>query len=161
MLFGPRFEMFRGNHPARVDDKGRLKVPADFIKVLPQVGPDEKQVFYITSKDGKRAEIWPLKAWEAVEAKLAKIPDLNPAKQKFLDVTSYYGQMAEMDNQGRLLIPQVLRESAKVGDSGPADAVVFGKQGYLEVANRGMFEAELKTAPLSKDDQAELASLGM
>lgn len=92
--------MFRGNHPTRVDEKGRLKLPADFKSLLP-VGEDEKQLFYITSKDGKRAEIWPLKAWEEVEAKLAKIPNMNPAKQKFLDVTSYYGQMAEMDNQGR------------------------------------------------------------
>jgi MraZ protein len=152
--------MFRGNHPARVDEKGRLKIPADF-KAMLQGDPDGKQVFYITSKDGKRAEVWPLQAWEEVEARLAKIPDLNPAKQKFLDVTSYYGQMAEMDNQGRLLIPQVLRESAQVGHNGVADVVVFGKQGYLEVANRAMFEAELKAAPLSVEDQATLAGLGL
>ena len=151
--------MFRGNHPARVDEKGRLKVPADFKGLLG--GTDEKQMFYITSKDGKRAEIWPLKAWEEVEAKLAKIPNMNPAKQKFLDVTSYYGQMAEMDNQGRLLIPQLLRESAKVDGKEAADVVVFGKQEYLEVANREMFEAELKLAPLSMDDQAALAGLGL
>src|ERR1700743_2396647 len=130
--------MFRGNHPARVDEKGRLKIPADFKGQL-QGGEDAKQVFYITSKDGKRAEVWPLKAWEEVEAKLAKIPNMNPAKQKFLDVTSYYGQMAEMDSQGRLLIPQVLRASANVGDKDAADVVVFGKQVYLEVANRAMF----------------------
>jgi MraZ protein len=152
--------MFRGNHPARVDEKGRLKLPADF-KALLQGDPDGKQVFYITSKDGKRAEIWPLKAWEEVEAKLATIPNLNPAKQKFLDVTSYYGHIAEMDGQGRLLIPQVLRASANVGDKDAADVVVFGKQAYLEVANRAMFEAELKTAPLSLEDQAALAGLGL
>jgi MraZ protein len=152
--------MFRGNHPARVDEKGRLKIPADF-KALLKGEPDEKQVFYITSKDGKRAEIWPLKAWEEVEAKLATIPNMNPAKQKFLDVTSYYGQMAEMDGQGRLLIPQVLRASANVGDKDAADVVVFGKQVYLEVANREMFEAALSAAPLTVEDQAALADLGL
>jgi MraZ protein len=152
--------MFRGNHPARVDEKGRLKLPADF-KALLQGDPDGKQVFYITSKDGKRAEIWPLKAWEEVEAKLATIPNLNPAKQKFLDVTSYYGHIAEMDGQGRLLIPQVLRASANVGDKDAADVVVFGKLAYLEVANRAMFETELKAAPLSVEDQAALAGLGL
>ena len=148
--------MFRGNHPTRVDEKGRLKLPADFKSQLAGA-EDEKQLFYITSKDGKRAEIWPIKAWEEVEAKLAKIPNMNPAKQKFLDVTSYYGQTAEMDNQGRLLVPQLLRESAKV----MADVVVFGKQDYLEVANREMFEAELKAAPLTAEDQAALADLGL
>jgi MraZ protein len=148
--------MFRGNHPARVDEKGRLKLPADFKSEL-EGGGEGKQVFYITSKDGKRAEIWPLKAWEEVEANLKKIPNMNPAKQKFLDVTSYYGQMVEMDGQGRLLLPQVLRESAKV----VADVVVFGRQEFLQVANREMFEAELKAAPLSMEDQAALADLGL
>ena len=148
--------MFRGNHPTRVDEKGRLKLPADFKGQL-QGGDEAKQMFYITSKDGKRAEIWPLKAWEAVEAKLALIPNMNPAKQKFLDVTSYYGQMVEMDGQGRLLLPLVLRESAKV----VAEVVVFGRQEFLQVANREMFEAELKAAPLSMEDQAALADLGL
>jgi MraZ protein len=148
--------MFRGNHPARVDEKGRLKLPADFKSEL-EGGGEGKQVFYITSKDGKRAEIWPLKAWEEVEANLKKIPNMNPAKQKFLDVTSYYGQMVEMDGQGRLLLPQVLRESAKV----VAEVVVFGRQEFLQVANREMFEAELKAAPLSMEDQAALADLGL
>ncbi|MEO6922478.1 MAG: division/cell wall cluster transcriptional repressor MraZ, partial [Bryocella sp.] len=93
------------------------------------------------------------------EAKLAKIPDMNPAKQAFLDVTSYYGQMAEMDGQGRILIPQILREAAKVGAKEAADVVVFGKMSFLEVANREGFEAEMK--PLSLDDQAALAALGL
>ncbi|MEO7028567.1 MAG: division/cell wall cluster transcriptional repressor MraZ [Acidobacteriaceae bacterium] len=148
--------MFRGNHPARVDEKGRLKLPADFKGEL-EGGGEGKQVFYITSKDGKRAEVWPLKAWAGVEAKLALIPNMNPAKQKFLDVTSYYGQTVEMDSQGRLLLPQLLRESAQV----VADVVVFGRQEYLQVANREMFEAELMAAPLTAEDQAALAGLGL
>ena len=137
--------MFRGNHPTRVDEKGRLKMPADFKSEL-EGGGEGKQVFYITSKDGKRAQVWPMPAWEAEEAKLALIPNMNPAKQKFLDVTSYYGQKVEMDGQGRLLIPQVLREAAKLGAKEAADVVVFGKLKHLEVANREAFEAELKSA---------------
>ena len=146
--------MFRGNHPTRVDEKGRLKLPAEFKRRMDeQYGPQ----FYITSKDGKRAEIYPLKEWEAIEAKLATIPNMNPAKKKFLDVTNYYGQMAEMDAQGRLLIPQLLRETAKVA----GDVVVFGVQTYLEVANHEMFKAEMEMAPLTEADQAALADLGL
>jgi MraZ protein len=149
--------MFRGNHPARVDEKGRLKLPVDFKSEL-EGGGEGKQVFYITSQDGQRAEIWPLKAWSEVEAKLAKIPNMNPAKQKFLDVTSYYGQMVEMDGQGRLLIPQLLRESAKLKED---NVVVFGRQEFLQVANREIFEAALRAAPLTAEDQAALADLGL
>jgi len=120
--------MFRGNHPTRVDDKGRLKLPAEYKRRADEVyGPQ----FFITSRDGKRAEIYPLKEWEKVEAGLAKIPDFNPQKRKLLDIVNYYGQMAEMDAQGRVLIPQLLRELAKV----TGDVVVLGKQTFLEVAN--------------------------
>jgi MraZ protein len=146
--------MFRGNHPTRVDEKGRLKVPADFKRRVDELyGPQ----FFITSKDGKRAEIYPLKEWEKIEAKLAQIPSMNPAKKKFLDVTNYYGQMAEMDAQGRLLLPQLLRETAKV----TGEVVVFGSQTYLEVANHESFKAELEAAPLTAEDQAALAELGL
>ena len=144
--------MFRGNHPTRVDEKGRLKLPAEFKRRVDEVyGPQ----FYITSKDGERAEIYPLKEWEAIEARLALVPNMNPAKKKFLDVTNYYGQMAEMDQQGRVLLPQILRDSAKV----TGDVVVLGVQTFLEVANRESFEAKVKG--LTAEDQAALADLGL
>src|ERR1700679_191983 len=146
--------MFRGNHPARVDEKGRLKLPTAFKGTVDELyGPQ----FFITSKDGKRAEIYPLKEWEKIEEKLAAIPSLNPAKKKFLDVTNYYGQMAEMDAQGRLLIPQLLRETAKV----MGEVVVLGTQTFLEIVNHDMFKAELDVAPLTEEDQAALADLGL
>ena len=146
--------MFRGNHPARVDDKGRRKLPAEFKRRVDEsYGPQ----FYITSKDGKRAEIYPIREWELVEAKLAEIPNMNPAKKKFLDVTNYYGQMAELDAQGRLTLPLILRESAKV----TADVVVLGSQTYLEVVNHDDFKAKLDTEPLTEADMTALADLGL
>ncbi len=146
--------MFRGNHPAKVDEKGRLKLPSEFKARTDEVyGPQ----FYITSVDGKRARVYPMKEWEKVEAALAGIPSMNPAKKKFLDVTNYYGQVAELDGQGRLLIPQILREGAKL----TTDCVVLGSQTVLEVVNRAEFEAELKAAPLTAEDEAALAALGI
>ena len=61
---------FRGNHPAKVDEEGRLKLPAPFKKLLD--APNVTQ-FYITSTDGKSAEIWPLPEWEKQEALLARV----------------------------------------------------------------------------------------
>jgi len=146
--------MFRGNHTARVDEKGRLKLPAEFKRRVDETyGPQ----FYITSKDGKRAEIYPIREWEKVEAKLEQIPSLNPARKKFLDVTNYYGQMAELDAAGRLLLPQILRESAKV----TAEVVVLGAQTYLEVVNHDDFKAKLDAEPLSEADLTTLADLGL
>ncbi len=146
--------MFRGNHPTRVDEKGRLKLPADFRSEF-EGGGEGKQVFYITSKDGERAELWPIKAWEEIEATLATIPSTNPAKRKFLDVTNYYGAMAEMDTQGRLLLPQILRDKASL----TADVVVYGAQKYLEVLNRPTVEAQPQK--LTAEDMAGLSELGI
>jgi MraZ protein len=146
--------MFRGNHPARVDEKGRLKLPAEFKRRVDEVyGPQ----FYVTSKDGKRAEIYPLREWEKVEERLAGIPSMNPHKKKFLDVTNYYGQMAELDAQGRLTLPQLLRDSARV----TAEVVVLGSQTYLEVVNHDDFKAKLEAEPLSEVDLTALADLGL
>ena len=129
--------MFRGNHPTRVDEKGRLKLPAEFKRRVDELyGPQ----FFITSKDGRRAEIWPLKEWEKIEAQLARLSPMDPVRKKFLDVTNYYGQMVEMDAQGRLLLPQLLRESAKA----TGEVNVLGVQTMLEVVNAESFKTEMK-----------------
>ena len=144
--------MFRGNHPTRVDEKGRLKMPAEFKRRVDEMyGPQ----FYITSTDGKRAQLYPLKEWEKKEELLAAMPASNPVRTRFLDVTSYYGQMAEMDAQGRLLLPQLLREEAKI----TAEVVVLGKQGILEVVNHDWFKNEVP--PMSTEELAALAEFGL
>ncbi len=144
--------MFRGNHLTRVDEKGRLKMPAEFKRRVDEIyGPQ----FYITSQDGRRAQLYPLKEWEKKEELLAKMPASNPARMRFLDVTSYYGQMAEMDQQGRLLLPQLLREEARV----TAEVVVLGKQGILEVVNHEDYKNDAK--PLTTDELAALAEYGL
>lgn len=146
--------MFRGNHPARVDEKGRLKLPAEFKR---QIEESYGAQFYITSKDGKVAEIYPLQEWEKIEQKLAAIPSFNPAKKKLLDRVNYYGQMAEIDAQGRVLLPQILRETAKL----MTDVVVFGMQTYLEVANHEAFKQNMDENPLTLEDAETLASFGL
>lgn len=145
--------MFRGNHPTRVDEKGRLKLPAEYKRRVDEVYKSND--FYITSKDGKRAEIYPLQEWEKIEAKIAAIPTMNPLRKRFLDLTSYWGQTAEMDGQGRLLLHQRLREAAQV----TGEVVVFGMQTYLEVANHEGFKAEL--APMSADEMMALSEFGL
>ena len=146
--------MFRGNHPTRVDEKGRLKLPAEFKRVIEEKYGAE---FYITSKDGRVAEVYPMQEWEAMEAKLAKIPNFNPAKKKLLDRVNYFGQVSEMDAQGRILLPQILRETAKV----TGDVVVFGMQTYLEVANHEDFRQHMEANPLTAEDEKALADLGL
>jgi MraZ protein len=129
--------MFRGNHPAKIDEKGRLKLPAAFKQLLEAQNVTQ---FYITSPDGNSAEIWPLPEWEKREALLARHSAMNKAVKKYLNMTSYFGQQVEVDNQGRVLVPQILRGKAQLDD---VDVTVFGKTTYLEVHNRANFEKNL------------------
>ena len=103
--------MLRGNYPATVDEKGRVKIPADFLAELRKSG---HEVLRHQLERGVRARIYPMKVWEEIEKKLAKLSSHNRAKQKFLARTNYYGQVVEVDGQGRILIPPVLRESAQM-----------------------------------------------
>jgi MraZ protein len=144
--------MFRGNHPAKVDEKGRLKLPAAFKQL---VDAQNVSQFYITSSDGEKAEIWPLPAWEKVEAKLAEFSIMNDAVEKYLSLTSYYGQQVEIDNQARVLIPQILRGAAKLD----AEVVVMGKIDHLEVHNQATFEAGLTTAGLTQEDRIKVGAI--
>ena len=146
--------MFRGNHPTRVDEKGRLKVPAEFKRVL-----DEKygQQFYITSFDGKVAQVYPFEEWERIEQKLAGLSTFNPTKKKFLDRTNYWGQQVEMDAQGRLLIPQLLRESAQI----KGEVAATGQLTYLIVRNLEQYRREIEEDKFTPEDEKTLDELGI
>ena len=146
--------MFRGNHPTRADEKGRLKVPAEFKRVI-----DEKygQQFYITSFDGKVAQVYPFEEWERIEQKLAGLSTFNPTKKKFLDRTNYWGQQVEMDGQGRLLMPQLLRESAQI----KGEVAVTGMLTYLEVRNLEAYRREIEENKFTPEDEKNLDDLGI
>jgi MraZ protein len=146
--------MFRGNHPTRVDEKGRLKVPAEFKRVI-----DEKygQQFYITSLDGDVAQVYPFEEWERIEQKLAGLSTFNPTKKKFLSKVNYWGQVVEMDGQGRLLMPQLLREAAGL----KGEVAVSGYQTYLEVRNIKAYEQKVREEKFTPEDEKTLDEVGI
>ncbi len=146
--------MFRGNHPTRVDEKGRLKVPAEFKRLI-----DEKYglEFYITSVDGQRAQVYPFEEWQRIEEKLARLSNFNPTKKKLLNRTNYYGQVVEMDGQGRVLIPTILRQAAQLR----GEVAVLGNLTYLEVRNMEAFRKELEEHPFTAEDEKTLDELGI
>jgi MraZ protein len=136
--------MFRGSHEAKIDDKGRLKVPSAFKALMDAANVTQ---FFVTSTNGKWAEIWPLPEWEKVEQRLAKVSALDDAAEEFLNLVNYYGQQVEMDNQGRLLLPQILRNKAALD----GEVTVMGKTKFLAVHNREAFEKALPPEGMSAE----------
>ncbi|MEP6801280.1 MAG: division/cell wall cluster transcriptional repressor MraZ [Acidobacteriota bacterium] len=145
-------DRFRGSAPARLDEKGRLKVPNLFRQQIEEAfGPE----FFVTSLHGKEVLLYPLAMWRALEEKLAALPAIHRAKNKFLERVNFFGQDASMDGQGRLLVPQILRDTAKL----PSDVVVTGNIDHLVVSDRGALASRLASEDFSDDDYDAISKL--
>ena len=146
--------MLRGNYTARIDSKGRLKVPTLFRRYV-----EEKYgaALYVTSLTGDCVRIYPMPEWEAIEQRLSLLPSMDPARRKFLDRTNYFGQQSAMDAQGRVLIHPLLRKSAQV----VGDVAVLGYLSYLEVWELDKFQQRMLSDPYTEEDEAAIARLGI
>jgi len=143
-----------GHAPTKVDEKGRLKVPADFRNLIQQkYGPD----CFVTSVDGDCALVYPLPVWYDYQARLAKVPSSSSAKGKLLERLNYFGQLGAIDAQGRLLVPAVLRKVAGIAD----DVVVIGNTDHLVVRNEERMQRRLADNPVTAEDWKELELHGV
>lgn len=146
--------MLRGSYPAKIDDKGRLKLPTAFKAFVEE---QHGAALYVTSLSGDSVRVYPMPVWLGVEQRLSRMPSSHPARTKFLDRVNYYGQALEFDSQGRVLVPARLRESA--GMIGDVD--VLGQVDFLEVWNHDRFLAKLQREPFTDDDARALADFGI
>ena len=146
--------MLRGNSIAKVDEKGRLKLPASFRAAIePEYGAE----FFVTSLRGESVRIYPMHVWARLEEKLVRLSSVDPAVMRFKNSVNFYGQCALMDGQGRVLIHPLVREKAGIR----GEVAVLGQQEFLEVWNRSAFEERLAGDPLTDADLATLAGLGI
>lgn len=143
-----------GHAPAKVDEKGRLKIPAGFRKVLEErYGLD----CFITSMDGEHAIVYPMPVWLDLQNRLSKVPSASLARKKYSQRLAYYGQSGTIDAQGRLLVPAILRDEAGIAD----DVVVLGENDHLVVWNEERIKKQLTEAPLTADELKELELHGV
>jgi MraZ protein len=145
-------DRFRGSAPARLDEKGRVKVPTLFRQQIEEAYGAE---LFVTSLTGRNVLLYPLAIWRALEEKLAGLPAIHRAKTKYLERVNYFGQDAAMDGQGRVLVPQILRDAVKL----PPDVVVTGNIDHLVVSDRGALAKRLSTEEFGPEDYDELSKL--
>ena len=141
--------MFRGHAEAKIDAKGRLKVPSVFLRPLQErFGPD----IFTTSLNGECVWIYPLRLWELEEQRMAVLAGTHRLRRKWEKKVSYFGLQSRLDAQGRLMVPAKLR--AKAGIEG--DVVIFGRPDRLEVWNLERMEDDLNSDPFTDDELDEL-----
>ena len=146
--------MLRGNYAARIDDKGRLKIPNAFRALIEKAhGPE----LFVTSLTGESVRVYPMAVWLALEERLARAPSTHPSRIKFLDRVNYFGQTAEIDAQGRVVIHQRLRDTATMA----GDVDVFGLVDHLDVWNHERFVSKMQREPYTDDDARALSEFGI
>jgi MraZ protein len=146
--------VLRGNSPARIDDKGRLKVPNTFRSLLEAKYGRE---LFLTSLSGEFVRVYPMPVWLDIEQRLGEMPSTHPSKLRFLDRVNYFGQAAELDVQGRVLIPVRLRDAATM----TGDVDVLGQVTYLDVWNHDRFLTKMQREPYTDDDARALSEFGI
>ncbi|MBL8113062.1 MAG: division/cell wall cluster transcriptional repressor MraZ [Acidobacteria bacterium] len=143
-------ERLRGSAETTVDEKGRFKVPAVFRESIEEAyGVD----LFITSLTGDDVLIYPMPVWNGFEEKLAKLPAVHRTKAKFLERFNTFGQEGRMDAQGRVLIPSLLRDSARIA----GDALVLGQTDSLKLVDKKRHLESLKAIQITDEDYDELA----
>jgi MraZ protein len=146
--------VFRGHEQARIDDKGRLKVPNVFRSFLETKYGRE---LFLTSLTGEYVRLYPMPVWLDLEEKLGQMPSTHPSRLRFLDRTNFFGQVVELDTQGRVLIPARLRETAAIA----GDVDVLGQYNYLDAWNHDRLQARLLRDPYTDDDAKALSEFGI
>ncbi|HKZ78835.1 MAG TPA: hypothetical protein VJ124_11070 [Pyrinomonadaceae bacterium] len=139
------------SNSAKVDQKGRLKIPVTLLPMLKGAGTE----FYVTSEDGYSVRIYPMQVWNQVEEQLDRLSSHNRNNQKLLVRAKYFGRAVTMDKQGRLLIPIVLRGSAQM----TCAVDILDYPNYLEVWNHAQFLKHLESSPITAQDENTLNKL--
>jgi len=124
----------------KVDQKGRLKIPATLLTTLNQHGTE----FYVTSENGDSVRIYPMPVWNQVEKRLRRLSSRDRNNERLLALAKYFGSAVTVDKHGRLLIPMVLRRSAQM--RGVVDVLDYLP--YLEVWNHARFLKKLRSSPI-------------
>jgi MraZ protein len=137
---------FRGQSFHRLDAKGRLRVPSKFREVLQSHYTDA----LIVTMMGQCLAAYPPEVWEKIEAKALELSQVQPQQRAFMRHFISSAEECEFDNQGRILIPPFLRETAKVGQ----EIVLAGMLKSFEIWDK---EAWDKQTEWSRENYQQIA----
>ena len=138
----------RGSYSARIDDRNRLKIPAEFRRIMADRWGTE---LFVTSFTGHDILVYPLPVWESeFESRMLALPPMDPARRKIQKVVNFFGQSQAMDGQGRVVLHSPLKEKANA----TSEVLVLGYGNFLLVQ-----EAESVERDVEQSIEADLEDL--
>jgi len=144
--------MFRGRYEHTLDAKGRLSIPSKFREVL---GERYDSRLVVTTYDGCLIS-YPFAEWQRLEERVAGLPEFKKDTRAFLRF--FYSSAADctIDKLGRILIPQTLRDYAKLD----RDVILVGAFKHVEIWSKSVWETA-EAAASQEDIVATLERLGL
>jgi MraZ protein len=141
---------------ASVDEKGRLKLPAEFLAYLEAMGVTK---VFITTFDLKLARIYPMSVWKSNEKLFASAGENAAAAERLAFLAKVYGGDAEIDKSGRVLLPAKLRETLGL-EKQPVWLDVF--KGRINVVTKQIYDERMQLVLATMgDDLKTLDKMGL
>ena len=142
--------MFRGVQHINMDAKGRLAMPARQRE--PLLSECGGQVVVTIDTQSACLTIYPLPEWERIEKDIQGLPALNPAVKRFQRLMLGYATDLELDGNGRMLLPQPLREYTRLDKK----LVLVGQGNKLELWSESLWLSEREQALQDSGPEADL-----
>ena len=136
----PPAEPPRGMYPARLDEKGRLKLPAAFQQYFNSLS--ERKLF-VTSLNRRIAQIYPMAVWRENEKFFETYRTQPAAAQNIAFNAADLGADAEMDGQGRITVnPELRRELDMEGQ----ELHLYAYKGRVEILTEAIYQERKRRA---------------
>lgn len=141
-IMGKSGEMnrFRGLYTGTLDQKGRLNLPAKFRKLF---SPDDNDTVILLKGSSNNILVYPLKVWEQVEDELLERKKNSPHYAAVIRQLNALLDEQHLDAQGRITIPQRLKEKAKINK----EVYIVGNLTHMEIWDIHEFDQTVDDAP--------------
>ncbi len=141
---------FRGRSAARLDAKGRLRIPAKFREILQKHYTD----VLVVSKQPDYLVAYPPEKWDEMEGKARNLSQFNPQHRSFVRHFISGAEICEFDTQGRILIPPLLREDAHLEQ----DVILVGALSSFEIWDKAAYDRQVAQDSENEPNITKIAS---
>ncbi len=143
-------------YPGRVDDKGRIKLPATFQQYFSAL---REKTLFVTSLDRRIAQIYPIAVWRDNEKIFESFRENPRVARSVAFNAADLGAETEMDGQGRVLLSPELRRALEIENS---PVHLFAYRGHIEIMSEKLYEErKAQAAQLTEEDFSKLEAAGL
>ncbi|MDP1573683.1 MAG: division/cell wall cluster transcriptional repressor MraZ [Coxiellaceae bacterium] len=126
--------MFRGLSAGQIDSKGRITIPANYRTLM--VEESSGSLVVTIDPEEKILLLYPFPAWQVIEEKLESLPSFQPAARRIQRLLLGHATEVELDRQGRILLPTLLRDYADLDKN----VMLVGQGKKIEIWSEPLWE---------------------